>query len=62
MMGSSKSELSELSGKVLQGVKAASRKLVEESAILGRSLVIYRDGEIRKVPAKDLLSTFSSKK
>ena len=54
-----KSELSEFSKKVLEGVTKASRKLVEESAASGRSLVVYVNGEIKKVPAKDLLSKVS---
>jgi hypothetical protein len=57
-MENNKSELTELSDKILRGIKEASRKLVEESAANGRSLVIYMDGEIKKVPAKDLLSKF----
>jgi hypothetical protein len=53
-----KSELAELSDRILQGIKESSRKLVEESAVKDRSLVIYIDGEIKKVPAKELLSKF----
>ena len=43
--------------KVLYGLRKALRKLVEESAANGESLVIKRDGEIKEVPAKDLLKT-----
>jgi hypothetical protein len=57
-MEPNKSELAELSEMILRGIKEASRKLVEKSAVNGRSLVIYMDGEIKKVPAKDLLSKF----
>jgi hypothetical protein len=57
-MESNKSELIELSEKTLRGIKEASRKLVEKSAANNRSLVVYMDGEIKKVPAKDLLSKF----
>jgi hypothetical protein len=39
----------------------ASRKLVEQSAASGRSLVISEDGEVKKVPAKDLLPRVSGK-
>lgn len=46
-----------LSEKVLYGLRKALRKLVEESAANGESLVIKRDGEIKEVPAKDLLKT-----
>ena len=37
----------------------ASRKLVEESAAQGRSLVVCIDGEVKKISAKDLLSKVS---
>ena len=40
---------------ILQGMKKASRKLVEESAAQGRSLVISVDGEVKDVPAQELL-------
>lgn len=60
-MENSKSEFDELSDKILQGMKEASRKLVVESAANGRSLVISIDGEVKKVPAKDLLSKVSGK-
>lgn len=58
-METNKPELSELSKKILEGMRQASRKLVEESAANGRSLVISIDGEPKKVPAKDLLGRFS---
>ena len=45
--------------KVLYGLRKALRKLVEESAANGKSLVIKRDGEIKDIPAKDLLKTLS---
>ena len=57
-METNKSELDRLSGKIMQGMAEASRKLVEESAASGRSLVISEDGEVKKVPAKDLLPGF----
>ena len=50
------SELTELSRKILLGMRKASRKLVEENAALGRSLVISENGEVKRVPAKDLLA------
>jgi hypothetical protein len=61
LMETNKSELDEFAEKVLQGVTEASRKLVEESAANGRSLVISEDGEVKKVPAKDLLPRVSGK-
>jgi hypothetical protein len=60
-METNKSELDELADKILQGMTEASRKLVEESAASGRSLVISEDGEVKKVPAKDLLPRVSGK-
>lgn len=57
-MESNKSDLIELSEKILRGIKEASLKLMEKNASNGRSLVVFMDGEIKKVPAKDLLSKF----
>ncbi|RQP13387.1 MAG: hypothetical protein EAS52_19660 [Parapedobacter sp.] len=45
------------SDKVLYGVRKALRKLAEETAAKGGSLVVKIDGEIKKVPAKELLKT-----
>jgi predicted ABC-type ATPase len=48
--------LDELSEKVLDGMKKAIKKLVETSARNNEELVIRdKDGEIKSVPAKDLL-------
>jgi hypothetical protein len=58
-METNKSEFDELSDKILKGMTEALRKLVEESAASGRSLVISEDGEVKRVPAKDLLSRIS---
>lgn len=55
------SQPTELFTKILQGMRKASRKLVEESAALGRSLVISENGEVKKIPAKDLLPRLSEK-
>ena len=60
-MENNKSELDKLSDKILQGMTEASRKLVEQGAASGRSLVISEDGEVKRVPAKDLLSRVSGK-
>ena len=60
-MENNKSELDKLSDKILQGMTEASRKLVEKSAANGRSLVISEDGEVKRVPAKDLLPRVSGK-
>ena len=61
-METNKSELDELSDKIMQGMTKASRKLVEKSAANGRSLVISEDGEVKKVPAKELLPRVSGKR
>ena len=58
-MESNKSQPSELFSKILSGMRKASRKLVEESAAQGRSLVISIDGEVKSVPAKELLAQLS---
>ena len=60
-MEANKSELDELSDKIMQGMTEASRKLVEKSAANGRSLVISENGEVKRIPAKDLLSRVSGK-
>ena len=61
-METNNSELDKLSDKILQGMTEASRKLVEKSAANGRSLVISEDGEVKRVPAKDLLPRVSGKR
>ncbi len=61
-METNKSELDELSDKIMKGMTEASRKLVEKSAISGRSLVISEDGEVKKIPAKDLLPRVQGKR
>ena len=52
-------DLEELSQKVLEGIKKANRKLVEKYAAEDKSLVIKVNGEIKKVPAKELLTTLA---
>jgi predicted ABC-type ATPase len=48
--------LDEMSKKILEGMKKAMKKLVETSAKNDEELVIRdKDGQIRSVPAKDLL-------
>jgi len=60
-METNKSELDQLSDKIMQGMTEASRKLVEKSAADGRALVISEDGEVKRVPAIDLLPRVSGK-
>lgn len=43
--------------KILAGVQKALRKLAEEAAAKDESLVVKIDGEIKDVPAKELLKT-----
>ncbi|MDX2045266.1 MAG: hypothetical protein SFU87_00680 [Chitinophagaceae bacterium] len=54
-MKNKQTDINELSEKVMLGLQKALRKLVETSAAEGRSLVIKVNGEIKKVPAKELL-------
>ena len=54
-METDKPELMGLFKDILQGMNDATRKLVEENAAIGGSLVISVNGEVKKVPAKDLL-------
>jgi len=55
-MTNKKTDISELSQKVLIGLRKAIRKLVESSAANNENLVIgNKDGEIKIVPAKELL-------
>ena len=50
--------LDEFSEKILEGMRKAIKKLVETSAKMDQELVIRdKDGQIRSVPAKDLLHT-----
>ncbi len=57
-MNSEKSDISDLSDKVLKGLRKAFRKLVETSAANNRDLVIGdKHGNFKSVPAKDLLKT-----
>ncbi|MGK6352424.1 hypothetical protein [Parapedobacter sp. DT-150] len=45
------------SDRVLYGVQKALRKLAEETAMKGGSLVVKIDGEVKEVSAKELLKT-----
>jgi hypothetical protein len=55
-MENKKTDLNELSEKVLQGMKKALKRLVETSARNNEDLVIGdKDGKIKTIPAKDLL-------
>jgi hypothetical protein len=41
--------------KILEGVRKAYRKLVEETALRGGTLVVERNGQVLHVPAAELL-------
>lgn len=57
-MESKKTDVNELAAKVLDGMKAAMKKLVETKAKNDQDLVIGdQDGNITIVPAIDLLNT-----
>ncbi|QJD95725.1 hypothetical protein HH214_07485 [Mucilaginibacter robiniae] len=54
----SKTDINELSGRVLSGVKKALVKLAEKSAANNEDLVIAdKSGNVKTIPAKDLLKT-----
>jgi hypothetical protein len=55
-MNNERSNVSDLSDKVLMGLKKALRKLVETSAANNQELVVGdKYGNFKSVPAKDLL-------
>lgn len=45
----------ELINKITTGIKKAARKLYEERAAKNETVIISVNGEIKKVPAKELL-------
>lgn len=53
-------EKEELLEKIVTGIKKAARKLYEERAAKKETVIIAVNGEIKKVPAKDLLKDISS--
>lgn len=58
-MINSETDINELSAKILIGVQRALYKLVKSSAANNESLIIGdKDGNIKSVPAKELLKTF----
>lgn len=55
-MNGERVDISDLSEKVLRGLRKALRKLVETSAANNQELVVGdKDGNFKSVPAKDLL-------
>ncbi|WP_134088891.1 hypothetical protein [Olivibacter sp. XZL3] len=46
-----------LSDRILMGMRKAVRQLVEDRAAKDKSLVVEVEGEIKKVPAKELLKS-----
>ena len=58
MIVQSKTDIDELTNKIIDGINKGLRKLVETSAANNRSLVIGDDnGGFKTVPAKELLKT-----
>lgn len=55
------SDKNSFTDKILFGVQKALRKLAEEAAAKDESLVVKIDGEIKDVPAKELLKTLPEK-
>lgn len=57
-MKGKKTDINEFSEKIIQGLKKASRKLVETSAKNNEELIVRdKNGNIISVPAKDLLQS-----
>ncbi len=55
-----KTDLNELAINVVKGVNKALRKLAESSAANNESLIVGdKDGNVKSVPAKELLKTLS---
>lgn len=55
-----KTDLNELAANIINGVNKALRKLAESSAANNESLIIGdKDGNVKSVPAKELLKTLS---
>lgn len=60
MINHQKTDINELAVKVLGGVRKALLKLAETSAANNESLVVGdKDGNIKSVPAKELLKNLS---
>jgi hypothetical protein len=59
-MITNKTDITELSEKVLQGLRKALKSLVERKAANNENLVIAdKDGNIKVIPAKELLHLVS---
>ena len=59
-MENNKTYKNEFTVKVMLGLQKALRKLAETSAAENKSLVVKINGEIKKVPAKELLKALPS--
>lgn len=55
---SPKQENQELYKKILAGLKLASRRFYEDRAAKNETVVVCVNGEVKHVPAKDLLKDF----
>ena len=56
------SENIELERKIIEGLRKASDNLIRESAANNQNLVISVNGEIKHIPAKELLQNMNSPK
>ncbi|MEJ2903040.1 hypothetical protein [Pedobacter panaciterrae] len=55
-----KTDLNELAANIINGVNKALRKLAESSAANNENLIVGdKDGNVKSVPAKELLKTLS---
>ena len=60
MLKNRSTDISELSEQVLRGVNKALRELIEANAAIGEDMVIGdKDGNVKIVPAKELLKGLS---
>ena len=51
-------ELRDLSQKIKHGLELAERKMIEEKALYGESIIVSSDGEtFQSIPAKQLVDT-----
>lgn len=57
-MVSRKQENIELLNKIEAGLKLASRRFFEQRAAKNETVVVAVNGEVKRVPAKDLLKDF----
>ena len=60
IINDNKTDLNELAANIINGVNKALRKLAESSAANNENLIVGdKDGNVKSVPAKELLKTLS---